>query len=133
MRRRDVMTFLGGAAVWPLAARAQKAGSSHRIAWVHPSAPLADMNEVSGARSYHGFFDELRILGHVEGVNLILERYSGEGRPAHFDEVVRAAVQSAPELIFTSGAEMTRRLQAATRTISDRRVADRSGDHRLCR
>jgi hypothetical protein len=35
-------------------------------------------------RLYKPFFEELRRMGDVEGQNLIVERYSGEGQPEGF-------------------------------------------------
>ena len=72
MKRRDFITALGGAAAWPVVARAQQPSARDRVVWVHPSAPLADMQDNGSVQFFRAFLDELRQLGHGEGVNLIL-------------------------------------------------------------
>ena len=47
---------------------------------------------MSGIRPYRAFFDELSRLGYVEGQNLAVERYSGEGRPERYAELARDVV-----------------------------------------
>src|SRR5262249_42339291 len=61
-------------------AQAQKPAKVYRIAMVHPIRPPAEMTETSPLRHYRTFFQELRRLGYVEGQNLVIERYSGNGR-----------------------------------------------------
>ena len=69
MRRREFITLLGGAVVaWPLAARAQRSAKVYRVAIASPT-PLPP-------QAYHVFLEELRRLGHVEGQNLLIERYA---------------------------------------------------------
>ena len=87
MRRRHFITLIGGAAAaWPLAARAQP-----RIAVAHPSAPIADMSESGDNPFYAALFKELRRRGYIEGVNLVVTRYSGEGREERFGACRQAA------------------------------------------
>ena len=94
MRRREFITVVGSAAMWPLAARAQQTAKTHRIALVHPSVSIADMSESGGNPNYTALFKELRRLGYIEGVNLVVTRYSGEGREERFPDLCREVVRT---------------------------------------
>jgi putative tryptophan/tyrosine transport system substrate-binding protein len=117
MRRRAFIAGLGGAAAWPLVARGQQAGRVYRIAWVHPSAPVSDLTENSGSQAYRAFVGEFRRLGHVEGQNLIFDRYSGEGHPERYEKLARHVVTRRPDVIFAVGNPMARPLKSASATI----------------
>jgi len=107
MRRRKFITLLGGAAAWPLAARAQQAGQTYHLGCLLPSPP----NE------YVAFFDGLRRGGFIEGQNLTVE-YRAYGQhvdliPQYAAELVKARV----DVIAASGGETVRAVQQATTTI----------------
>src|SRR5882762_4529925 len=116
MRRRDFITALGTAATWPLAVRAQQPAKMKRIAFVRPSGPVSEVS-VSGSPYYRAFFEELSRLGYVEGQNLGVERYSGEGRPERYAELARDVVNTHPDLIVTSTARLSLDFKMATTTI----------------
>jgi len=65
--------------------RAQERAKQHRIAIVIAGGTIDRISETSSKplsrRFYQAFFPELRRLGDVEGQNLVIERYAGEGRP----------------------------------------------------
>src|SRR6266700_7852922 len=120
MRRRDFITVLGTAATWPLAARAQQPAKMKRIAFVHPSAKVSEISSdisVSGRPYYRAFFEELSRLGYVEGQNLGVERYSGEGRPERYAELARDVVNTHPDLIIAVAARLSLDFKTATTTI----------------
>jgi putative ABC transport system substrate-binding protein len=117
MRRRKFITLLGGAvAVWPIVARAQQPAKMKRIAFVHPSNKVSEIS-VSGRPLYRAFFEELSRLGYVEGQNLEVERYSGEGRPERYAELARDVVNTHPDLILAVGARLSLDFKMATTTI----------------
>jgi putative ABC transport system substrate-binding protein len=117
MQRREFITVLGGAAAaWPVIARAQQPTKIKRIAMVDPSIKVDDMT-VGGAWWYRAFFEEVTRLGYVEGRNLVVERYSGEGRTEHYAELTRNVVSTHPDLIFAVGPKLTLLFKMATRTI----------------
>jgi putative tryptophan/tyrosine transport system substrate-binding protein len=117
MRRREVVAGLAGSVTWPLVAQAQPPPTVRRIAIVHASNPIAQMNEGADHPYYPAFFAELRRLGYVEGHNLTVERRSGEGRVERYPELAREVVGLRPDLIFTSGTQLPSRFKAATSTI----------------
>ncbi len=111
MRRRDVITLLGGAAVaWPLAARAQQPAKVYRIGiltlGVGPSTPIAA-----------AFRQGLREHGYVEGQNIALEYRFAEGRadtlPALAAELVRMNI----DIIVTESTVAALAAKRATQTI----------------
>jgi len=113
-RRQFIGNLIGTAVAWPLAASAQQPAKVYRIAIVHPSRPVTAMNETSGVLAFKALFGELRRLGYIEGQNLIVERYSGEGKIAHYAEVASEAVRHQPDLIFAHGTRMILHLKEAT-------------------
>jgi len=115
--RRDFITLLGGAAAWPVGARAQEPAKKHRIAVVTPLGSVADVSENPVWTGWSALFKELRGLGYVEGKNLIVERYSGGGQPERFGELAREVVHAVPEAIVTSGNAMAMALKTASPAI----------------
>ena len=87
MRRRDFIKGIIVSTTWPVAVRAQQTAKTHRIAVVNPSASIADMSEIGSNPNYVALFKELRRLGYIEGVNLVIMRYSGEGREERYSEL----------------------------------------------
>jgi ABC-type uncharacterized transport system substrate-binding protein len=93
MRRRDLITLLGGAAAaWPLGARAQQAGKVWRIGFILGASPPAQF----GLGSLGGLAQGMRELGYVEGKNFVIEWRTALGNYDHFpaiaDELVRLKV-----------------------------------------
>jgi putative ABC transport system substrate-binding protein len=115
MRRREFITLAGSAvAAWPLTAF----GKAQRIAIVSGVFPVTELSETSSEPALRAFFNELRRLGYVEGQNLLIERYSGEGRAEHYPDLAREVARSNPELIMEFGSnEFALEFKAATSTI----------------
>lgn len=115
MRGREFLTALAGISILPaFSVRAQQSAKVYRIAFLHPSHPVAEMTENSSLRYYRAFFEELRRLGYVEGRNVFIERYSGEGRVENYiaklpSLVTKGRVQRGPSNpLPPDGAEVRR-------------------------
>src|SRR4051812_48817525 len=117
MQRREFITLFGGVtATWPLAAHAQQPARMKRIAFIHPGMKVGEMS-LSGPPQYRAFFQELSRLGYVEGQNLAIARYSGEGTPERYSELVRDVVNTHPDLILAVAARLSLDFKKATTTI----------------
>jgi putative ABC transport system substrate-binding protein len=75
------------------------------------------LTDSGGLPTFEAFFKQLRHLGYVEGQNLSVERYSGEGRSESYAALARDVVGSKPELIFVLSARMVQHFQATATTI----------------
>jgi putative tryptophan/tyrosine transport system substrate-binding protein len=116
MRRRDFIAGLMFAAATGRA-QAQQSGKVYRIAFAHPTVPVADQNQASkGSLAIPAIFEELIRLGYVEGRNLLIERYSGEGRALRYPDLAHQIVSRNPDLIIAIGGFVLE-LKAATSTI----------------
>jgi putative ABC transport system substrate-binding protein len=62
-------------------------------------------------------FKELRRLGYIEGQNLLVERFSGEGRAARLPDLAQDVVRRKPDVIISTTTQLTLDFKAATSTI----------------
>jgi putative ABC transport system substrate-binding protein len=107
MMRREFITLVGGAAAWPLTARAQHAGKMWRIGYItHAPNPV-----------YEALFERLRELGYVEGQNTIIERRYAQGKAEKFQEFAVEMVRLKADLIITITTPAALAAKNATTTI----------------
>ena len=120
MRRRD-FTIGVLLATATLSTQAQQSAKQRRIAIVIPAGAVADISETGndplGRRLYQPFFEELRRLGEVEGQNLTIERYSGDGRREGPADLAREVVSRSPDVIVAVTNPTALAIRAATGTI----------------
>ena len=117
MRRREFIAFMGLGVMLPLSARAQQSTKAYRIAILHPLWPVAELTDRSSNRYWRELFQEIRRLGYVEGQNLVIERYSGEGRPELYPKLARDVANTNPNLILAFTDRTVVPLKEVTSTI----------------
>ena len=109
MNRRKFITLLGGAAAWPLAARAQQPGKTPRVGYIRAGTPRNDPFREEFVRG-------MRDLGYVEGRNVAYEfRHYGddvESIPSLIGHLLRAKV----DIIVVGGTAAIRAAQSATQS-----------------
>src|SRR5215831_864764 len=111
MKRRQFIALLGGAAAWPLAARAQQAGKLPTIGFLGSATPLVESQGVAA------FVQRLRQLGWIEGHNLGIEYRWAEGRSERFAEIAAEFVRLKVEVIVTRGTASVIAAKQATAVI----------------
>jgi ABC-type uncharacterized transport system substrate-binding protein len=97
IRRREFITLLGGAAAWPLAARAQQqVGKLPTIGFLG-----ADASAFSPWTA--AFVTHLRELGWIENRNVAIEYRWSEGRTERYAEIAAEFVRLKVDVILTVG------------------------------
>jgi ABC-type uncharacterized transport system substrate-binding protein len=111
--RRKFITLLGGAAMWPLAARAQQGERMRRVGVLMPLAA----NDTEGQARLIGFVQAMAQAGWIDGRNVRIDaRWRGtdaDGHRKHATELIKLA----PDAILAAGSISVSALQQATRTI----------------
>jgi len=97
MRRREFITLVGGAAVWPLAARAQQGRGLPRIGFLGASTPSAIGPLVAA------FVQRLRDLGWRDGQSIVIEYRWAEGRRERISQLAAEVAGRKVDVIVTHG------------------------------
>jgi putative ABC transport system substrate-binding protein len=117
MKRRAFLVATAMLAAATRRAIAQQPAKMKRLAMIHPAMKPADMR-IGGDPTYAIIFEEMKRLGYVEGVNLIVDRYSAEGRYDRYPEIMHGVVATRPDVIQITGiASRVKLLQSETHTI----------------
>jgi putative ABC transport system substrate-binding protein len=113
MRRREFIALIGGAAAWPLAARAQQPERMRRVGVL-----IAFPEHHSMAQAYvTAFVQALARFGWAEGKNIRIDYRFAAGNPALFKTYAAELVGLAPDAILASTAPALVALRGQTRTI----------------
>ena len=95
MRRREFVTLIGGAAAWPLAARAQQPERMRRMGVLSNFAE-SDLEAQSMVAALHQALQE---LGWVEGRNIRIDRRWAAGNPDRIGVLARELVGLRPDVL----------------------------------
>src|SRR5438094_8697943 len=111
MKRREFITLIGGAAAWPLAARAQQSASLPTVGFLGAGSPATADVWLSA------FMSRLRELGWIEGRNINIDVRWAEGRNDRSAEIAAEFVRLKVDVIVTYSSEHTQIAKQATSTI----------------
>jgi putative ABC transport system substrate-binding protein len=113
MNRRELIAGLGGAAAWPLAARAQQGNRMRRIGVLIPF----NENDPRAKTIVSAFTQALAGLGWTDGRNVRIDlRWWGDDIN-RIRALARELVGLQPDIILTGGSPATVAVQRETRTI----------------
>jgi putative tryptophan/tyrosine transport system substrate-binding protein len=113
MRRREFITLVGGAAVWPLAASAQQGG---RVRTVGVLMNFLE-SDPAGQVGFEAFRDALKKLGWREGSDLRIELRWAESDPDRLRTFAKELVELRPDTIVAGSTAGVVALARETRTI----------------
>jgi putative ABC transport system substrate-binding protein len=113
IKRRELITLLGGAIAWPLAARAQQADRMRRIGVLTPFAA----DDAEGQARNTAFIQALAQFGWTDGRNLQIEIRWGAGDAERIRRNAVELVALAPDVILAVASATTGPLLRATRAV----------------
>jgi putative tryptophan/tyrosine transport system substrate-binding protein len=108
VRRREFITLLGGAAAWPVVARAQQPGKLPTIGFLGAATASAWSPWVAA------FVQRLPELGWVEGRTVAIEYRWAEGRTERYAEIAAEFVRLKIDVIVTAGSAVLALKQATS-------------------
>ena len=110
MRRREFISLLGGAAAWPLAARAQQPAKLPTVGYLGSGTP-ATQSQWAAA-----FVQRLHEVGWIDGRTVAIEYRWAEGRE-RAAEIAAEFVRRKVDVIVTSGTAVIVAVKQATEAI----------------
>src|SRR6476659_7190998 len=112
MKRRDFITLIGGAAAWPLAARAQEREQVRRAGVL-----IAVADDAEGQARLGAFKNGMRDLGWTDGGKVRIEVRFAAGSVAKANDYAAELVSLAPDVLVANSAPAVAALPQRTRTI----------------
>jgi putative ABC transport system substrate-binding protein len=117
MRRREFVGCLAAAATALVSRRASAQPRAHRLAFVHSGIPADKLTEAAGPFWVRRVYETLRGLGDVEGTNLVVERFSAEGRSERYPSLAAEVVGRNPDVVIVNLNDLVKVFMEATSTI----------------
>jgi putative ABC transport system substrate-binding protein len=111
--RRKFITLLGGAATWPIAARAQQRERMRRVGAIMTLAA----DDVEGQARLGAFLQGLQQAGWVIGRNVSVETHWAAGNAESIRRHAAELVALPPDVILATGSASVGPLLQATRTV----------------
>jgi putative tryptophan/tyrosine transport system substrate-binding protein len=113
MQRRNFIALLGGAAAWPLAARAQQAAQTRRVGVLMNLAA----DDAEGLARVTAFAQALQQLGWTDGRNLRIDYRWAAGDPERFQRYAHELLTLGPDVTLASATPSIVALERASRTV----------------
>src|SRR4051794_5964862 len=111
MKRREFIGGLTGAAVWPLATKAQAPKKMPRLCFLTFDPGTLQANR------FEAFFHGMRDLGYVNGQNVEIDYLSAEANSERFPALAEECLRREVDVIVVSTTPAAQVAMAATRTV----------------
>jgi len=109
--RRAFLAALGGAAAWPLYARAQSPQKIPEVGFLYTGSASAVPSRIAALA------EGLRSKGYVDGRNVAIVTRTADWKPDEYEQLARDLVKRQVRVFFAGGPVVVRYALAATRTI----------------